>query len=92
MEVVRVSKKDRRGIEEGSKKGGGRELKNGMKIEFFYILRCYRSTPLKRGRLARWMGIMGRMGIVNGNWIDTIEGIDAIEVGQEGDCGREGCF
>ena len=27
MEVVRVSKKDRRGIEEGSKKGGGWELK-----------------------------------------------------------------
>ena len=27
MEVVRVSKKDRRGIEEGSKKGGGWKLK-----------------------------------------------------------------
>ena len=27
MKVVRASKKDRRGIEEGSKKGGGWELK-----------------------------------------------------------------
>lgn len=30
MKVVRVSKKDRRGIEEGSKKGGGWELKIGV--------------------------------------------------------------
>ena len=39
------------------------------------------STPLKRGRLARWMGIMGRMGVVGG-WEHWLVGINTIKGGQ----------
>ena len=89
---MRVLKKDRRGIEEGSKKGGGWELKiENWELIFFSHNPLLGHTPrlvadpfetypgltanihwmfaphLKRGQgwLARWMGIVGGMGIEN---------------------------
>ena len=69
------------------------ELKFGW-MDFFYIPPAVWRTPLKRGWLARCMGIvggmgdMGRMGDVGRidliEWIDLIERIDAIGIGRMG--------
>ena len=57
-------------------------------MDFFYIPPAVWRTPLKRGRLARWMGVVGRMGDVGRidliEWIDLIERIDAIGIGRMG--------